>query len=390
VTRDPLQAALLGPQVSMITTDAGSLTSKLTATNPNFAAAIVDMLRGAGVGAGDVVAVAYTGSFPVLDLATVIAIETLGAEPVIVSSVGASNWGATDPDFTILDMETLLFERGIIRHRSVASAVGGSLRRGAMSETGRALALAAIDRNSVSAIDHTRLSRGVADRWQLYVDHAGDRPLKAFVNVGGGQVSIGGGSFRDRFAPGLQIPTDPSQDEGRGLLAQMHQAGIPTIHIDQVTTLAAQYQLPAAPARTPAVGEGGPFRDTLRVRVAAGGAAAVLAIVLIAARLLVLTPSGSDQFDPYFGTAGYSLRRRLSRLIRRTRTQHPALLIKTQHSLGRPDGVLEFPADGVTTGSSPITDQLVVVGERTPASNDVADPVLQRLRYDGPVSDRRR
>src|ERR1700682_2310289 len=38
-TRDPLQAAVLGPHTSPITTDAGSLPSKITATNPNFAAA---------------------------------------------------------------------------------------------------------------------------------------------------------------------------------------------------------------------------------------------------------------------------------------------------------------------------------------------------------------
>jgi poly-gamma-glutamate system protein len=315
VTVGGLQAALLGPQTSPITTDAGSLPSKITATNPNFAAAIVDMLRGAHVSAGDAVAVTYTGSFPMLDLATIIAIESLDAEPIVVSSVGASNWGATDPSFTILDMESLLFERGFIRHRSVAAAVGGSLRRDAMSAIGRQLAVEAITRNGITHIDQTGLSSGVAERWRLYNTYAGDRPLKAFVNVGGGQISIGGKSFRDRFMPGLETPLDPQQEthnEGNGLLASMREAGVSTIHIDQVRALAQQYGLPVAPTHMPAVGEGGPFHDVMRIRVAAAIAALLLTIGLIGVRLLALTPSSEDQFDPYFGDAGVRARRRLS------------------------------------------------------------------------------
>ena len=315
VTRDALQAALLGPQESPITTDAGSLSSKITATNPNFAAAIVDMLRGAGVGPGDVVAVAYTGSFPMLDVASVIAVEALDAEPVITSSVGASNWGATDPSFTILDIESLLFERGIIHHRSMAAAVGGSLRRATMSESGRALALEAIRRNSVDTIAQRGLRSDVEKHMQLYLEQAHDRPIKAFLNIGGGQVSTGGSTFRDQFAPGLELPDDALQNEGPGLLARMRQAGVPVIHIDQVAVLAETYQLPVAPAHTPAVGEGGPFRDTLRIRVAAGVAVALLVLAIFAARVLVLTPSTEDQFDPYFGTSGHSVKRRLASLI---------------------------------------------------------------------------
>lgn len=317
VTRDPLQAALLGPRESPITTDAGSLSSKITATNPNFAAAIVDMLRGAGVGPGDVVAVAYTGSFPMLDLASVIAVESLDADPIITSSVGASNWGATDPSFTILDMESLLFERGIIHHRSIAAAVGGSLRRATMSESGRSLALEAMQRNSVSTIEQRGLRSDVDQHIQLYFEQAQGRPLKAFLNIGGGQVSTGGSTFRDRFTPGLELPDDAQENDGRGLLARMRQAGVPVIHIDQVAVLAEQYQLPIAPSHTPAVGEGGPFRDTLHMRIAAGVAAGLLLMAILAARVFVLTPSMEDQFDPYFGTSVYGLKRRLTRVVAR-------------------------------------------------------------------------
>jgi poly-gamma-glutamate system protein len=314
LTDDPLQAAVLGPEFSPITTDTGSLSSKITATNPNFAAAIVGLLREAGVGPGDVVGVAYTGSFPMLDVATIAALESLDAEPVIVSSIGASNWGATDPSFTILDVETLLVDRGLIHHRSVAASVGGSLRRGPMSDAGRELAIAAMARNNVQLLAQRGLTSEVSDHIRLYHEYAGGRPLKAFVNVGGGQVSTGGASFRDRFEPGLESNAATVQHDGNGLLARMQRARIPTIHIDQVTTLAERYQLPIAPARTPAVGAGGPFRDWLRARVAAGLTAVLLAGVLVAARLLWLAPATEDQFDPYFGTAGMRIRQRLLKL----------------------------------------------------------------------------
>ena len=317
---DPLVARLLGPAASPITTDSASLTSKVTATNPNFAAAIVDMLRDAGVGSGDVVAVAYTGSFPMLDMASVIAIETLDAEPLIVSSVGASNWGATDPSFTILDIESLLFDQGLIRHRSLAASVGGSIRRGPMNDAGRDLALAAMTRNGVSQIEQSKLSSSVAERLSIYDEHAAGRPIKAFVNVGGGQASIGGNSHRGQFAPGLEVPTPSSQPLGRGLIAGMHEAGIPVIHLDDVQTLAHQYQLPIAPSRVPPVGEGGPYRDGFQLRLAAGVAAVILAAAFVGARLLVLAPASEARFDPYFGTQPARLRQRLISILRPARS----------------------------------------------------------------------
>ena len=307
-TDDALQAALIGPQTSEITTDRGSLRSKLTATNPNFAAAVVDMLREAHVVAGDRVAIAYTGSFPALDLATIAATEAIGAEPVVVSSVGASNWGATDPSFTILDIESLLADRGLIQHRSVAAAVGGSLKRGPMTEAGRQAALAAIARNGVRVIEEATLHANVADRERLYT--AGG-PVKAFINVGGGQVSTGGGSFRERFLPGLTLDAEADGNDGKGLLARMRRRGIPVIHLDEIVGLAEQLRLPVAPAATPPLGEGGPYQRDTRVRLAAGLGALILVVALLGARVLALAPADERGFDALTGTFGSSLRRSL-------------------------------------------------------------------------------
>ena len=54
---DPNQTALIGQEYTQITTDRGYIEAKLSSTNPNFAAVIVQLLEDAGVNEGDNVAV---------------------------------------------------------------------------------------------------------------------------------------------------------------------------------------------------------------------------------------------------------------------------------------------------------------------------------------------
>jgi hypothetical protein len=79
------------------------------------------------------------------------------------------------------------------------------------------------------------------------------------------------------------------------------------------------------PAQTPAVGDGGPFRDAMRVRVIAAIFALVLFVAFVVVRILALTPASEEQFDPYFGSAGFRLRRRVSALFRRAFVPTPIL-----------------------------------------------------------------
>ena len=58
------------------------------------------------------------------------AAEEMKLKPIVVTSVGASMWGANDPIFTWLDMEKLLNEKGLLHTRSLAASVGGSNDRG--------------------------------------------------------------------------------------------------------------------------------------------------------------------------------------------------------------------------------------------------------------------
>ncbi|MCP3912836.1 MAG: poly-gamma-glutamate system protein, partial [Actinomycetia bacterium] len=102
LVNDPAGTGLIGPEFSLITNAQGVLESKLTTLNPNWAGVMVDYLRRAGLEPGDPVALAMSGSFPGMNICVYAAIEAMELSSVVVTSVGASMWGANDPEFTWL------------------------------------------------------------------------------------------------------------------------------------------------------------------------------------------------------------------------------------------------------------------------------------------------
>src|SRR5690606_23423767 len=107
-----------------------------------------------GLPEGSPVALLFSGSFIGGNVAAIIAVETLGLKPVIISSLGASMHGATDAALTWLDIEAELRARGIIAAKSVAALIGGgSAKGGGLSEEGVAALRAAALRNGVELLD---------------------------------------------------------------------------------------------------------------------------------------------------------------------------------------------------------------------------------------------
>jgi poly-gamma-glutamate system protein len=254
---DPNETALIGQDITPITTDRGYIEAKLTATNPNFAAVVVDMLKEAELEKNDVVAVAFTGSFPGLNIAVHSAIQTLKLKPVIITSVGASNWGANDPYYTWLDMERILANAGIFKNKSVAASIGGGLDKGrGLSPEGRQLIIDAIERNKVEFINEEHLESSIQKRLEIYNKHSKKDKIKAFINVGGGISSIG--SVENvQFIPGGLSKSLPMKNfPVKGLLIQMAEKNIPVIHLLNVNQLAQEYGLQINPAPLPQPGEG--------------------------------------------------------------------------------------------------------------------------------------
>ncbi len=254
---DPNETALIGPRFSLITTDQGDLDYKLTTLNPNFAAAMVDMLLKARVKRGDRVAVSFTASMPGANIATLASCSVLGLNPVIISSVGASQWGATDPYFTWLDMESVLNQTGIIKFKSTAASVGGKGDTGkGVSVKGRELIRDAIGRNAVTLIDEANLSASINKRLDIYKQVSNLPNYAAFINIGGGAASVGPSINAKLIPSGVSDPQQLSTLGGNSVLRKFANKGVPILHLLNIAKIADKYDLPIAPIPTPEIGEG--------------------------------------------------------------------------------------------------------------------------------------
>lgn len=298
--KDPRLDAIIGQQFSLITTETGIFEAKLVGANPNFAAVVVDLLGQAGVGKGDLVAVGYTGSNPGVNTAVLCACEALGATPVTIASVGTSWWGASNPEFTWVDMEALLNQRGLVHSLPLAASLGGinDLAVG-LSQVGRQLMKDAVQRHDLTLIEAGSVPASIERRDHLYYEAAGGRPYKAYVNVGDGIASLGhlenAGLIRNGLNRRLPLQNYPA----RGLVHRFNSANVPVIHFYDIEALSREYGLGGPQVPLPPVGFGAVFMaERYNLRVA--GIAAVLAIAAIVilvkldARFFKLREAGVD------------------------------------------------------------------------------------------------
>ncbi len=311
---DPAESRIIGEVLSPITSGSGSLVSKQTSVNPNFAAVIVQWLKDLGVRNGDVVAVGVSGSFPAMNVAVYAGLHELGAEPIIITSTAASQWGANDPSFTWLDMEAALRKAGVFPYKSVAASLGGVGDEAiGLSKRGKRMLERAIERNqvpflvevdpdelieegndqaaqptpSLALVDQDR----VQERVRLYYEVAGDREIKAYINIGGGTVSVGTKVGKRKFSPGVNLrPPRGIEDIPPSVLGAFLETGVPGIHITQIVELAEEYGLEIAPRTTPEVGTGDVFEKRQPNRWLAG---IVLALILLSLFVIARAPWGT-------------------------------------------------------------------------------------------------
>jgi poly-gamma-glutamate system protein len=247
---DRERTGIVGDEMSPLVTTSGYLPAKRLSADPAMAGLVLDLFREAGVRPGDVIAAGFSGSLPGLNIAVLAAAHVLAGVPIVIASVGSSQWGATDPNWTWLDMESALAARGIFAVRSVAAAKGGGVRHGFLLEEGSAAAEAAIRRNRLPEIAETTLTEQVSRHRETYRRAAGDRPIAVFVNVGGSTVNVGS-CERRAIPPGIVRRLPPCPGEQQGLLHRFSAERIPVIHLLNVRRLAREHGLPAAaPARS--------------------------------------------------------------------------------------------------------------------------------------------
>lgn len=302
---DPAGSGLIGRNLSPLTSVVGYLGAKQTSVNPNFAAVVVHLMRRLGLEKGDLVAVSGTGSFPAVNLAVLVSCKVLGLRCVMISSIASSMFGANHPRVTWLDMERVAYREGFIDTRSIAASIGGSDDNGAqLSELGIQQALRAIERNKVPLIREGSLAENIAARIRLYEEAARGEPYKAYINIGGGEASVGSHFTKVLFRPGINrsLPRKKIPNEG-AMTLMMRKYEIPAIHFSSVARLAEKYGLPTAPQKMPPLAEGPLFFDVVydvplvAVLFLAMVAVSVVVVYLDVGRLFRMIPRGSPRSD---------------------------------------------------------------------------------------------
>jgi len=254
---DPNQTGLIGVKLSPLTTSLGQLEAKRTTTNPNFAALVVFLLREAGLKSGETIAVGASSSFPSLIVAALSGAKAMGVKPILMSSFGASQWGANRPDFHWLRMHDCLEKTGIFEVRPIAMSLGGDRDRGEeMKAELRSLLRSEVEGRGILFIDEPNLSKNVDFRMTLYDEQAGTDPIKAFINIGGSWSNIGTDASVLRLKPGLVKRGRILLPENGGVIHSMAARHIPVIHLLNIRGLISRYGLPWDPLPLPQPGEG--------------------------------------------------------------------------------------------------------------------------------------
>ncbi len=266
IENDPNETGLVGSPFSLTTTDEGDLDSKLTTLDPNFSAAIVDMMYQLELNENDTVAILMTGSMPGANIAVLTACNALNLHPVTITSLGASQWGANQVDFTWLDMEAILKQNDLISSRSIAASIGGRNDMGRLlSPAGRNILIKNIKDYDIPFIREDRLVNNIEERMKLFSSILPLESYKTVINVGGGVASLGT-SFNLRLLPPGVIKraniADISRQGGiEGVLSKFLNLNIPGLHILNIKPLTEQFNMPFAPIPWPEIGSGSLYAD---------------------------------------------------------------------------------------------------------------------------------
>lgn len=254
---DPAEIGLIGARQSSITSTEGSLTSKRLSLDPAFAAIVVDLFTKAGLESGEVVAIGASGSFPALNVAAIVAAEAMGLKPILIVSVAASKFGANQPGFTWLDMETVLRDGGHIKARTASATLGAHLDRGVnLTEAGKTSLEAAMTRNGVPFLAPRTVRGSIDARMALYRQQAGSAGIAAYVNIGGGVASRGPSVMKGVFRAGLNV-TYPEAAVGMdSAMTRFASQGVPVVNLSGVPALARRYGIYRDNGQPSVIGEG--------------------------------------------------------------------------------------------------------------------------------------
>ncbi len=258
---DTYSCGLIGDRWSTITTTSGLLEAKKTSINPNFAAVFVDMFREAGLRGGEQVGLIMSGSFPALNISAMAALQTYKLDPCIMVSIGASSYGANNPQLTYFDMAEYLWRAGVFTNRIDYVSLGGSNDAGDdfFSSTDKEAIMSRIDTSGITFINESNYAENIALRTEKIIKKCPD--IKLLINIGGNLVSMGKDEDGFTGKNGLIVSSylkvsEEKSTENMGLLDTFLSKGVNVIQMLNIKGIALEYGLKYNAAVIPEVGEG--------------------------------------------------------------------------------------------------------------------------------------
>lgn len=243
---DPNRTGLIGEEITEITTTAGDLESKRSTTNPDMAALICHLLIRVGVKRGDCVAIGASGSFPGLILATMSACKAIGAKPLVICSIGASQWGANQTDFTVLDLFKWLTELGF--EKPLLFSYGGADNKGTeFPEQIRNLLKEKAEQYGFVLYEGASFKDDLEYFYQTYLSNCEGR-MAAFVNIGGSLINVGRSSNAVMQTGLIKDVKILDRESMMGLMAEKR---VPVLSLLNIRKLTTKYGLPWDPIPLP-------------------------------------------------------------------------------------------------------------------------------------------
>jgi len=256
VVVDPNRTGLIGVEYSELTTTLGDLAAKRTTTNPNFAALIVHLLSQLDVAQGDTIGIGCSASFPGLMIASFSAARAMKVVPIAILSLGASSFGANEPNFNLLHMLAALRQQCAIAAIPAAVSLGGEKDVGEeFSPELRSDLIAQVQRSGYPFIHEPDFQKNVHERMARYQSGAAPGRLTAFINIGGNVMNLGQSELALQLNPGIVTRAQLPQSSERGIIHVMLQQDVPVIHLLYIRDLATRYGLDWDPIPLPRPGD---------------------------------------------------------------------------------------------------------------------------------------
>lgn len=239
---------LMGVEYTYLTTTLGSVEAKQTSVNPEFAALLLKWMYDSGFDSTSIVGVNISGSFPALAISTLAAIKILGAKAILISSVGASSFGANDSLATWIDMERWLRSANCgFDFKSVLITPGGiNDNGGGLQPEGIQQIKSSVDRNKVEISVPKNLKE--ASQWRTNI--FSEANVNVIVNVGGNHPALGACKHSWQLQNEVITENDICFDDDRSFLFGFVEKGIPVFHLLNIKPLAIKYGFPLSPVKS--------------------------------------------------------------------------------------------------------------------------------------------